>query len=164
MIRIAWIASVALIALGAFVVSATVPGMPDPVASRFGAGGAAAGWMTRENYLVLMLLLVLLVPGSILMFAGWLPSRLARPIRVGRRTVDPAHAAAAARLMQVFAIVTAAATTVFMVGVHLLVVEAHRATPPALPEGPFYAALAVYLVLLLGASWMLTARLRRWAS
>jgi len=163
MLRLAWIAVLALMVLGGFVIAATVPAMPDPVASRFAANGAAAGWMARDDYQVLVLLLVAFVPGSILMAAGWLPTRLGRPIRVGRRTVDPAHAAVAAQLVQTFAIALAGMTTVFLVAVHLLVVEAHGHAPPALPSAPFYVALAVFLVLLLGGSWMLGARLRQWA-
>ena len=45
-----------LIVVGAFIV-ATTGQLPDRVASHFGAGNLANGWMTRGGYLAFMLAL-----------------------------------------------------------------------------------------------------------
>ncbi|MEO7115798.1 MAG: DUF1648 domain-containing protein [Caldimonas sp.] len=64
-----------VLAAGAIFVWWSAGALPDVVASHFGAGGAANGFMSRGEYVGFMLVLVLLVPAFIYSL-GWLAALL----------------------------------------------------------------------------------------
>ena len=76
---------VALALIGAAVVASTSGALPPRVASHFGAGGAANGWMTRENYTWFMMLLTALLPLALLLALAWLPARFERWVNLPHR-------------------------------------------------------------------------------
>jgi len=146
-----------LIAGAALFVWRTSAGLPPVVASHFGPGGAANGFMTRPFYLGFMLVLVALLPATLILALG-------RALRSPRARLNLPNAdywqaegrrdaavGAMLRYMEWFW----ALLIVFLCYVHWLVVRANAVTPPVL-DGTrlggaltfFLAALVVWIVLL----------------
>jgi hypothetical protein len=108
--------------------------LPDPVASHFNGRGVADGWMARSNYLAFTVGLAIFLPGIVvgLCFAlRYMPdSTINLPNRKywlapERRTQTKAHFFRQSWWFACLAIL-------FVIGVHLTVVEANGQVPPRL--------------------------------
>ena len=64
---------------------ATTQALPDPVATHFGFGYFANGWMTRDGYLRFMLAFATVLPVVIVAMIGWLPRVFPRGINIPHR-------------------------------------------------------------------------------
>lgn len=145
MLPIAAIVWAGILAAGCAILYATADRLPARVASHFNFEGFANGYMLREDYPVLMLLLPRVAP---------------RLIRIPARDywmVAERRAATSASLTA-SGFVTASMVTGFMIGVHLLVTEANSRVPPRLETGAMWILIAA---LALGAlTWQLLQRRR----
>lgn len=146
----------ALVACAAVYVAWSGQALPAMVASHFGAGGEADGFMPRLPYIGFMLVIVVLVPTLV----GLLPGRAFRSsgarlhlpnadywLASGRRE---ATIRLLSRQLRRFAMLLLA----FLCYAHGLVVEANQSTPPVLPSTWFIGGLAVFLTATL--VWVLS--------
>jgi len=149
----------ALVATAAFVL-ATTSGLPGRVGTHFGPGGAADGWMTRDGYRLYMLAFVLLFVPFIVAMVGILPRLFPRLVNLPHREywLAPERSEATFAFLAGHACGFGVLTLGLLAGVHWLLLDANRASPPHLATAPFVALLATFFVLL--AAWMV-ALLRR---
>lgn len=142
------------------VVAATTAGMPARVASHFGPGGGANGYMGHDEYLVLMLVLTTVVPLFVVATTGFIPRFALSQIKFGARDywLAPARRAETLDWLANHACWMGIALSLFLTGMHLLVVQANATIPPRLPEPAFYGVLAAFLALT--ALWIVRLALR----
>lgn len=114
-IRAFWL----LVVAGAAIVLTTVGRLPLVVATHFDAGGAPNGWMGRGGYLAFLAGFGILLP---LLLA----QLVRRAAAFGNRPAPPAPRA---RSLAYWLACLLALTAMV---VHLLILEAHRASPPRL--------------------------------
>lgn len=151
-----------LAAAAAFVWSSS-GSLPDVVASHFGSGGAANGFMPRVAYVAVMLVLVVFVPG-LLHLLGWLSSRLpVQWINVPNRRywLAPERREATVSSFGKLGVWASYATLALLSLVHWLVVRANSVHPSHLEEAPLVGGVAVYLVALLVGVAVLLGRFFR---
>lgn len=151
---IRWSLLVLLLALAAIFIVATGDKLPSTVASHFGAGGRADGFMSRDGYVAFMAAITVGVP--LLIALGGLLARLLPTGLVNLPNKDywlaPERRDAALATLERWLVAFAGALAFFLCYVHWLVVEANAATPPRLPETPFIAGLAIFIAAALGWS------------
>lgn len=135
-----------LIAVGAFIV-ATTGQLPERVASHFGAGNLANGWMTRGGYLVFMLVFALLLPVVVVAVVGWLPRRAPGAVNIPHRDhwMAPGRRAATLAILASHACWLGCLLALFIAGIHFAILEANAAVPPRLPADLFWTLLAGFL-------------------
>jgi len=142
------------------VVGTTALALPPEVASHFGSSGQADGWMPRAGYTALVVALSTLLPLLVACTSGLLPriTRLHKLVRHPDYWLEPARREAAQAFLANHACALGILLSLFMLGVHLLTLQANAAQPARLALGPFFALLGVFLALLV--VWIVTLRLR----
>ena len=153
-------AFLALVACAAIYVGWSSRGLPPLVASHFGAGGAANGFMPRGPYVGFMLVVVVLLPAIV----GLVPNRAFRAEGARINLPNAAYWLAPERRgatieslsyqMRRFATLLLG----FLCYAHGLVIQANESVPPALAEPAFVGGLAAFLVATL--VWVLAFMLR----
>lgn len=144
----------------AIVVGATGFGLPPEVASHFGAGGVANGWMPRAGYLALIVALATLLPLVVACTSGLVPrmTRVRKLVRRPEYWLAPERQEATQAFLANHACALGILLSLFMLGVHLLTLQANAVRPPQLPLAAFYALLGLFLAIL--AAWIGTLFLR----
>jgi hypothetical protein len=156
MTRIAWLcyAFCAIVAAG-FIVT-TAAGMPSDVASHFGLRHAANTFMSKGAYLTFILAFALGLPAFVAGMIAFLPRVRPESINIPHRE----YWLAPARRQETIDTLSASGAwfgcflTLFVAGMHYVVVEANRATPPQLPAGLFFALITVFVAVL--AFWIVS--------
>ncbi len=125
--------------------------MPDVVASHFGSSGAADGFMPRNAYIGLMLVLVIGLPALGVGLVAWMLGRPNARINIPERAYWLAPQRRAATLERIVAgmRVFTAVLIVFLCYTHGLVVVANRSASPALPEPWFVGGLAAFMLFVI---------------
>ncbi len=143
----------ATLAVATFVF-ATTPALPAHVATHFGTGGTADGWMTRGGYRVFKLGFVLGFVPFVVAMVGLLPRLAPSAVGVPDRawSLAPERRAATLAFLAGHACRLGIMMQVLLAGVHGLLLYANGLTPPRLATGPFVALLVAFLVLL--AIWL----------
>ncbi len=138
-----------LIAVAAFVV-VTTEQLPLRVASHFGAGDLPNGWMTREGYLVFMLVFATLLPVFVVALVGWLPRLAPASIGIPHREhwLAPGRRATTMAALAAHACWLGALLALFVASVHFTILEANAAVPPRLPADHFWMLLVAFLAAL----------------
>ena len=134
-----------LVAAGAFV-WLTSGALPSVVASHFGPGGQANGFMGKAPYMALMLALVIAVPAlvaSSVLLVRVLPPQLVN-LPNKRYWLAPERRAASLEALGALSLRFAVALAVFLCFVHWLVVRANAVQPPKLQEAWLYGGMAVF--------------------
>jgi uncharacterized membrane protein len=144
---------VLLIAVGAYIATTTAS-LPVRVATHFGAGDLANGWMSRTGYLAFMLTFATLLPIAVVGLVGWLPRVAPGSVNVPHRDLwmAPARRAATLEALGRYACALGCVFVAFIAGVHRLLLEANAAVPPRLPAGPLWVLVAAFLAAL--ALWI----------
>ena len=120
--------------------------LPAIMASHFGPGGNANGFVRRDAYAVPMLALVVLVPllvASGALLVSVLPLRFIN-LPNKQYWLAPERRGETLEALESLSLRFAVVLTVFLCFVHWLVVRANSVQPPALPENWFFAGLAVF--------------------
>lgn len=157
MSRIAPLLLALLVAAAVAIVLATSASLPATVATHFGAGGRANGFMTRIGYQLFSGALLVFLPMAIYAGLAWLPARFPRLVNLPNR----AYWLAAPRLesslasLRAFGVALAAIIIAMFIGAHWLILEANEQTPPTLAEGAFFglvfafvAVIVIFIILL----------------
>lgn len=145
------------------VVYGTSAGLQERVATHFGSGGLANGWMRHDVYLAFMLLMSTLLPLFVVALTGFVPRIAASQIRIANRDywLSPARRVETLAWLAGHASWLGIALTLFMVGMHLLIVRANEVRPARLDEALFFMLMAAFAVLILAWIVALTLRFRR---
>ena len=149
------LALAALLAVLAAYVWHSAQQLPLVVASHFGSGGAADGFMPRGMYIGFMLAIIVGVP----LLLAVLPTLAAGSDGARLKIPDRDHWLAPERRRATLAFVAlhgqcfAAVVAVFLAYVQGLVVRANQLTPPMLQQQRLVAALVVFFAIL--GVWLL---------
>lgn len=126
--------------------------LPETVATHFNSDNEPDGWMTRNRYILLILILLVGAPTVISVGIGALAQKYSHLINIPNRN----YWLAPQRLDQSLDFVTSHAyrlgrlLIVLMTGLHYLVLVANRTEPPSLPQSWFIAiSLGFILALIL---------------
>jgi serine/threonine-protein kinase len=138
-----------LASLGTYLLAlaSSVQQLPATVASHFDAHGDANGWMDRTLFLLMMVLVGLLMPGMALLLRvllRWLP---ASQINLPNREywlAPERRAETIAEIPRRF-LWLSCWTLVFLLGIHMLVVDANQRNPNHLSSA-IWVLLVAYLV------------------
>src|SRR5664279_3219394 len=136
-----------LVAAAAFV-WITSGDLPPVVASHFGPGGTANGFMGKGMYIAVMLAVVVAVPALVGMsgqLVRVLPVQLVN-LPNKQYWLAPERRAATIESLSSVSAVFSLALVVFLCFVHWLVVQANAVQPAKLREGPLFMGLAVFSV------------------
>lgn len=125
----------------------TSAALPSNMASHFGAGGAANGFMSRGAYVGVMLGVTLIAPLLVALsgqLVNVLPTRL---INLPHREywLAPQRRAATIASLSRLSVYFASALVVFLCFVHWLVVRANEAPVPRLEPVPMFVGLGLFL-------------------
>ena len=162
MFRICSILFAAVLFVVAWFVVATTGQLGDPVATHFGAGFAANGWEQRDSYRSFALAFSVVLPVLVAAIVGWLPRLLPRYVNLPHRE----YWLAAERRAETFesiavrALLLGALLSVFMAGVHWLILQANAVVPPRLPAQLFWTMLIAFLTAFAFWIWAFWARFR----
>lgn len=158
------LALVAVAILGGLAyVGVTGPQLPPVVATHFGRGGMADGWMPRSGYVGFALGLTLLLPLIVLAGTAWLPGRFPRGVNLPHRELwlAPAHRAATIGTLRRYGSIMALASALFAIALHAFVLAANARSPARLDEPAFLVLLGAYAAVMIGGAIGMTARFRR---
>lgn len=140
--------------------SATLPGV---VASHFGPGGVANGFMSKNTYELFMLALVVGVPALLASFPRLL--RIVPPqfVNLPHREywLAPERRAATLEILTSFSLWFAMVLAVFLCFCHWLVIQAHATQPPKPPKICFFAGLGLFSAVTLAWVTLLFRRFGR---
>lgn len=148
------------VVIAPIVVFATSAGLPVRVASHFGLGGLANGWMPRDVYVVLMVALTALLPLLVTATTGFIPNMALGRLRRHAREYwnEPQRRPEALAWLKTHSCWLGILLALFLTGVHLLLVQANARTPPRLDEPQFFVLMAIFVVLLV--AWLVALSLR----
>ncbi len=143
--RIAFV--VLLVAVAALIIG-TSGGLPDQVATHFGSGGLANGFMSRSGYVAFMLAFSVLLPLLLVAMTGVLPgiAKSARTIPNYEYWFAPARRAASSSRLLSHACLAGCWMLLFFGAIHWFLLDANATVPARLHETMFFAMLAVFLV------------------
>ncbi|MEO8740660.1 MAG: DUF1648 domain-containing protein [Casimicrobiaceae bacterium] len=138
-----------LLVAGGAILALTANQLPAQVASHFGAGGVANGFMARSDYLLFMLAMTLGVPLSIALFTVLVPWLVpADKLRMPHREywLAPERRQATMAALATSGLGMASIVAAFLIAVHLLVIAANRQTPPHLDSATLWTLVGALVV------------------
>ena len=160
--RSAFFLLVALIALSAAFIAVTAGQLPGLVASHFDNRSGANGWLTRGNYVLLMLALAILLPLAIVGFIALVTRIAPRLINLPHRAYWLAEGRRERTLatLLAFACVQGGLLAVFAAALHYVILQANTTSPPQLPGVLFVAVLLGLLAAMVAWTIALYVRFR----
>ena len=137
-----------LVAFAALFVWFSSRGLPNVVASHFGASGQANGFMPREVYVWFMLAIVVLVPLVLAVLPMRMFSNSKARINLPNRDywMAPERRAETIEILSRQAVRFSTMLMAFLCYVHWLVIQANQTVPPTLSSQWFVSGLVVFLV------------------
>lgn len=148
MLMLPRIAFVVLLVVVTAVIVATTGSLPERVATHFGAGGLANGFMSRDGYLLFMLAFTIVISLVVVAMTGLFPgiARSPRNIQHHDYWFAPARRAESSARLLNHACLLGCLIVLFFGGMHGALMVANAATPPRLPETAFFIMLGAFLV------------------
>jgi len=139
-------------------IAGSAPLLPERMATHFGGGGNANGWMSRSTDLVFFGGLGVGLPLFFIVLSfliGWVPERF---VNLPHREywLSPERRAQTRAYVSRQMIWMACLTVPFLAGIHGLTILANRTTPPHLPMGWFLALTGGFLSGVVGWSIVFT--------
>ena len=127
---------------------ATSTGLPARVATHFGGDGLANGWMSKDGYLLFMLVMATVFPLVVAAATGLIPaagrSLIAKRAARCRRSAWKRRCAGCGG----YATIVGSLICLFILGIHFLILEANARNPARLDNSDLFAAVGVFVVLL----------------
>jgi hypothetical protein len=150
-----------LIVVAWFVVTTTRQ-LGDTVATHFAGAFLANGWMQRGEYLAFSLAFSTVLPVIIAGIVGWLPRVFPGSVSLPHKDywLAPERSAATFATIAVRAVLLGALLSVFMAGVHWLILQANAVVPPRLPADLFWMLLIAFLAAFAFWIWAFWLRFR----
>lgn len=141
----------------------SAPLLPDPMASHFGASGAANDWTTRTSYLWSITLLGFGIPAFVIGFCFGIRFFPASTLNVPRADFwrSAEHHSQACRILLDWSFYLGAASFLWATLLHGQVVMANQLNPPALAPGPVFCISGMYLAVTGALVIMLIRRFAR---
>lgn len=151
------------VACAAVFVWFTSVGLPPLVASHFGAGGAANGFMARNFYARFMLAFVIGLPGFLVLVAWYAVGSDKARLNLPNRDywLAPERRAATVASLRAGILWFGVLLVAFLCYAHALVVVANGVQPPRLPQSWFIGGLVIFFVVLIIAVRTFLRRFRR---
>ena len=161
--RFAWPLLAAAVVLAVALILATESQLPQSVATHFGAGGRADGFMPHDRYVALIVGLAAAMPLALAAALSWLPRVAPKLFKLDRcrRWADPKARPAILASTATFGILEGALVAAFVAGVHLTLIASHEVVPPRLDKAVFIPILVAFVVLTLIACFAHRAATRR---
>lgn len=134
--------------------------LPEQVATHFGAGGQADGWMTRHGYVLFMTALTIGMTTLVSFVAGTLPRKFPQWTNVPNRD----YWLAAEQREDSLAFLSAHGKrlgyviAMMMLAMHYILLLANHTRPPTLPGAKFSAVLMGFVIALV---WWIVRLYRR---
>ena len=152
----------ALVVAAIAIIVGTASSLPETVATHFGGGGRANGFLTRAGYQLFYCGLIVVMTLVVYVATAWLPARHPTLVNLPNRAywLDPARREAALAAIRAFGVALAVAMLTLFVAIHLLILEAHQRTPATLAEGPFFGLLGGFVAVLAVLITLLLVRFR----
>ena len=134
--------------------------LPDSVATHFGAGNQANGWMSRAGYLLFMLAFLIGVSVLVSFIVGTLPRKFPHWTNIPNRDywLSPARQEESLRYFSAHGKRLGCLIVMMMLGMHYVILKANHIQPPALPGPNFSAVLFGFALALL---WWIVRLYRR---
>ncbi len=157
--RLAWLVLVLCLAGASMYIVATTGALPDNVASHFGPGNAANGFMTRDGYLVFMLFFALALPLFLAAVIGLLPRMLPNSINLPNREywLDPKRRETTLNALSAQGAWLGSMVALFTAALHYVLLVANASSPPHLPGdlfGPLMIGFVILMALWIGALYL----------
>jgi hypothetical protein len=132
----------------AAVIVGTSGALPEPVATHFGRGGAANGFMSRDGYIAFMLAFAVLLPIFVAAMAGMVPRVIgtARHIPNHDYWFAPTRRDASVARLGSHACLAGCLLVLFIGALHFVILDANAQTPAQMAEPTFFVMLALFLV------------------
>ena len=127
---------------------ATSTGMPARVATHFGGNGLANGWMSKDGYLLFMLIMTTVFPLVVAAATGLIPAAGRSLIAKRSATMSPQRLETTLRWLAGYATIVGSLICLFILGTHFLILEANAHSPARLDNSDLLAAVVVFVVLL----------------
>lgn len=143
---------VALLAvIAALFVIFTSAELPALVGSHFNFKGEADDWMTRGNYVALMVVFVLVYPALMTLAFTWFPAKFPRLINIPQRDywLAPERRDESLGFLAFHGCWFSCMLLLLLIGVHYAIVVSHRTQPPTLPLPLFFSMLGGFGVALI---------------
>ncbi|HEU4428383.1 MAG TPA: hypothetical protein VFT98_06485 [Myxococcota bacterium] len=142
---------------------ATVPRLPECVASSFGASGIAQAFMPRAVYAAWFGGLCLLLPLVLLLAFCWLPRRFPQHTNIPLREIwlAPENRAAFHARMDRAGLRLGGSAALSFAAIHALVLEANDRQPARLSQGAFLLVLGAFVAVTVGTALHVSFALRR---
>jgi hypothetical protein len=153
----------ALLAASAAILYVTADGLPAVVATQFDLSGRVNGTMSRASYLVFISLMMFGVPPLVAGLNVALPRFVPRLARIPARDYWLAPERRDETLASIAASGTLLACVIaaFMIGLHLLLIDASARKPPRMDSELLWLLLSVFIVLTLVWQFLRWQRFRR---
>ena len=151
-----------LLIAGVAIVLGTSSSLPTTVATHFGAGGRANGWMSRIGYQVFYSSLMIGMTFAVHAAFSWLPRSKPHLINIRNRDywfAEPRREATIAAL-RLFGVALALALVGLFVSIHFLVLEAHAHTRPRLDERMMFVLMGGFVAVVIALVVLLNVRFR----
>jgi uncharacterized membrane protein len=150
---------VLLLVVAPMVIFATSASLPTRVATHFGRGGYANGWMTHNGYLMFILAFTVLLPAVVVILVGVLPKVIGARAGIPNRNywLAPERRTATLSALASIACSLGCLLVLFLLAIHLVTVEANAATPARLSESTLIRVMMGFglgILLWLLALWM----------
>ena len=161
--RFAWPLFAAAIILAVALILSTESQLPAVVATHFGPGGRADGFIPHDRYVALIVGLAAGMPLALAAVMAWLPRVAPKLFKLDRckRWADPKARPAILASTATFGVLEGALVAAFVAGVHLTLIASHEAVPPRLDKAVFIPILVAFVVLTLVACFVHTRATRR---
>lgn len=161
--RIVWMLFVVALVVGAATIVATLDRLPDVVATHFGQGGLADGWMSQGAYAITMLAVTIGAPLAVAVGTTWLPRVTPSTLKLDRcrRWADPAARPGLLAATSMLGGVIGTSLALFLGAIHLLVVDANASSPARMDQTVFVALMLSFAAVTVVACAIHAIRTRR---
>lgn len=130
------------------VVFVTSAPLPERVATHFGRGGLADGWMSHDGYIAFMLVMITVLPLVVTASSGLLPAAARSLLKRRAPRMGEALRQETVTWLGGHACLMGCLICALMLGIHFLTLEANARTPARLDESAFFAVLGAFVALL----------------
>jgi hypothetical protein len=154
---------IALAASGAAFIIATAGDLPAQVASHFGRTDQPNAWTPRDTYVAIMVGAATLLPLFLVTLITWLPRIFPGAVNLPNRDywLAPERRERSLAAFADFGWAFGCLLTLFIVGVHWVVVVANTSVPTQLPDRPFQGLIAGFIAAMCLWTVALCLRFRR---